>query len=252
MIYRLCHYGRNSPAIILLTVLILFSCQKDQTKLLTAKSITIFSAASAGPALQEIKAYLQTHEQLDLRIHVAASSLLAQQILYGAHCDLVLLADTNWMTELVSQKKIVPASQTNLLSNRLVIISPLHQNLNGRFVIGDPKHVPVGKYAKAALIAMKIWQPLTSRFLYAPDARAALLWVEQGEASAGMIYWSDAVSSKKVHIVTLVPENLHSPIRYPLAICKSGNGLKAKHVKDFLMGSVAQAIFRRHGFQYSL
>ncbi len=255
----------RSQLLFLLAVFIILSCQKDPGKLMAAKPITIFAAASTGPALQEIRTYLQMHEQLDLRIHVAASSLLAQQIRAGAPCDLVLLAETSWMIELAAQKKIVPASQMNLLSNRLVIISPLHQKIDldysnfstlaqkvkGRFVIGDPKHVPVGKYAKSALLSMQAWQPLMSRFLYAPDARAALLWVELGEAGAGMIYWSDAISSKKVRIVTLIPESLHPPIRYPLAICKSGDGPKAKRVKDFLMGREAQIIFIRHGFMPS-
>ena len=95
----------RSQLLFLLAVFIILSCQKDPGKLMAAKPITIFAAASTGPALQEIRTYLQMHEQLDLRIHVAASSLLAQQIRAGAPCDLVLLAETSWMIELAAQKK---------------------------------------------------------------------------------------------------------------------------------------------------
>ncbi len=245
--------------------LMLLSCQKGETKTQKTKEVTIFAAASTGPALQEIAVYLKNHEQIRLRIHVAASSILAQQIRYGAPCDLVLLADPVWMKELSDQKKIIPNSEIILLSNRLVIISPLREtfqlhaeNLNtlphkfqGRFVVGDPEHVPVGRYAKAALSAMKVWQPLISRFLYASDARAALLWVEQGEAGAGMIYRSDAITSKKVHIATLVPEALHPPIHYPMAMCKSSERNEVKYVRDFLTKAPGQNIFKRHGFQPS-
>ena len=245
--------------------LLLLSCQKGETKIPKTKEVTIFAAASTGPALQEIAVYLKKHEQIHLRIHVAASSVLAQQIRYAAPCDLVLLADTAWMKELSDQKKIIPNSQITLLSNRLVIISPLREtfqlhaeNLNtlpykfqGRFVVGDPEHVPVGRYAKAALSGMKVWQTLVSRFLYASDARAALLWVEQGEAGAGMVYWSDAITSKKVHIVTLVPEALHPPIHYPMAMCKRSERNEVKYVRDFLKKAKAQDVFKRHGFQAS-
>jgi molybdate transport system substrate-binding protein len=237
--------------LILFFVLIFASCQKKESKLAVVKPVSIFAAASTGLALAEIKPYLQMHEHIDLRIHVAASSLLAQQISYGAPCDLVLLADQSWIAELLSQKRIVPGSEINLLSNRLVMVAPLHQKIDlshGRFVIGDPRHVPVGKYAKAALSALGIWQKPTLQFLYAPDARAALLWVEQGEAAAGIVYWSDALSSKKVSIVSLISENLHPPIRYPLAICKNGDLIQAKRVQDFLKGNVAQGVFKKHGF----
>ena len=55
-------------------------------------------------------------------------------------------------------------------------------------------------------------------FREAGDVRATLAIVERQEADAGIVYATDAATSKKVRTALQVPEELHAPIRYPLVL----------------------------------
>ena len=56
---------------------------------------------------------------------------------------------------------------------------------SGRLATGDPDHVPVGKYAKAAFEKLGIWKEIEPRLARAGDVRGALALVERAEAPLG-------------------------------------------------------------------
>jgi len=224
--------------------------------------VTIFVAASAGPAIEEIvRAWRVQGNQTVVSCIAGASSLLATQIIAGASADIFISADHRWMDELEKKKQIDPASRVDLLANSLVIISPKGQPItltvekgepfaamfSGRLAIGDPAHVPAGTYAQEALVALGWWESVRERLAPAPDVRAALRLVELGETSAGIVYLTDAIGSTKCEVVAKIPEQLHTPIRYPLALTNSAR-LAAKAFVRHLQGVEARAVFTKHGF----
>ncbi len=84
----------------------------------------------------------------------------------------------------------------------------------------------------------------------APDVRAALAYVERGEASAGVVYATDAMISTGVEIAFTFPAATHDPIRYPLLLLKRAEANPAaKRFFDFLGSREAAAIFAQHGFE---
>ena len=83
----------------------------------------------------------------------------------------------------------------------------------------------------------------------AENVRAALRFVETGDAAAGIVYFTDArASGEKVVIVGEFPQSSFPKISYPLAALKGGQSHEAKAFAAFLRSAKAQAIFRSQGF----
>lgn len=225
-----------------------------------AASITVFAAASLTEALNDVGKAYKTRTGNDVVFSFAASSVLAKQIEASGGADAFLSADTDWMDYL--DKKGLIGSRKNLLGNHLVLIAPVADNpavtiapkfdlagalRGGKLSVADPRSVPAGKYAKAALMALGVWDSVADKVVPAENVRVALSYVSRGEAPLGIVYTTDAMSDKGVHIVGTFPEGTHAPIVYPVGLVKDGKP-DARAFVDFLSGPEAKAVFARHGF----
>ena len=227
----------------------------------TNATITVFAASSATEVLTDLAKKYEASHQVKVRLSFAASSVLARQIEQDAPCDVFLSADQKWMDYLAEKHKVQAASRKDIAGNRLVIVTPINKPLAvkmdkgfdfagafaGRLAVGDPDHVPAGIYAREALQSMGWWASLTNRLASAENVRAALKLVELGEVDAGIVYVSDAKSSKKVAVAVAFPGNTHSPIRYPAALCVTACP-DAKAFLGFLAGKEASAVWSSAGF----
>jgi molybdate transport system substrate-binding protein len=220
-------------------------------------SIRIFAAVSTREAVEQIAGDFEGQSGSAVTCSFAASSTLARQIEQGADADLFLSADERW-ADYLANKGLV-SERRDLLGNQLVIVAPashplrLHTvaDLTGsevkRLALAlDP--VPAGHYAREALERAGIWEQVKGRVREAGDVRATLAVVERDEADAGIVYSTDATTSDKVRTVLVVPEHLHSPIRYPLVLVRRSSPA-ARVFYDFLSGDTAGACFRKAGFQ---
>jgi len=114
--------------------------------------------------------------------------------------------------------------------------------------MADPDAVPAGKYGKAALESLNQWTAAERLVVRGENVRAALAFVERGEAAAGIVYATDAAASQKVRMVAAFPAGSHPPITYPIAMLASSDNPDAIAFKRFLLSPEGQAIFRRYGF----
>ena len=228
----------------------------------------VLAAASLAPVLTEIVAAYDHEGRHDggtaLTFSFGPSGALARQIVAGAPADLFITADPAWIdwTRQAAPQKV--AAVTSFAGNRLVLAQPatatlplaldaaLPQRLGGgRLAIGDDRTAPVGRYAREALQRLGLWEALTPMLVRASDARALLALTRRGEVAAAMLYYSDALSAgNAVRIVAMVPETLHGPIVYQVAVLRGGRGGEdaAQRFVAFLDGAVAQQILARAGF----
>ncbi|WP_249963385.1 molybdate ABC transporter substrate-binding protein [Histophilus somni] len=230
----------------------------------TQAKITVFAAASMSNVLEEIKSeYIKVNPQQEMDFSFASSSVLARQISQGAPAQLFISADQKWMDFLAEKGAIVTESRRDLLGNRLVMIAPQtsqidhidlqnsqwHSYLDNTYLaVGDPDHVPAGKYAKAAFLFLQQWNDLETKLARANNVRAALALVERGESPLGVVYATDAVASKKVKTVAIFPENTHPAIEYPVAIVKGQDNEESRKFLDYLRSESAVKIFQQFGF----
>lgn len=114
--------------------------------------------------------------------------------------------------------------------------------------MADPDTVPAGKYGKAALEKLGVWASVSDKVARAENVRAALVFVERGEAPLGIVYATDAQASTKVRVVDTFPPDSHPPITYPIARTARSTNPEAEAFRRFLITDAGKAIFRRHGF----
>ena len=179
--------------------------------------VVVFAAASTEDVLREAGRRFEVATGTRVRFNFAASSTLAQQIRAGARADVFLSASVEWMDEAERSGDIISGSRIDLLGNSLVLIAPVGSAFEidispefdfparlpevRRIAMGDPAHVPAGRYAKSALKSLGWWDALERLIIPAVDVRAALRLVEIGEVDAGVVYASDAAQSNRAVII---------------------------------------------------
>lgn len=226
------------------------------------RTMLVFAAVSLTDALEEIGAAYTAETKQPLRFSFAASSTLARQIELGASAEVFVSADLQWMDYLQERALIDAASRHDVAGNRLVLIAPRASEVElkikphfriaealgrGRLAIGDPDIVPAGRYARAALTALDVWEDVANRLVFADNVRTALAYVARGETPLGIVYRTDARVETRIRIVDTFPSDTHSTIVYPAAATTNARPA-AREFVVFLVGQRAQEIFRRHGF----
>jgi molybdate transport system substrate-binding protein len=228
-----------------------------------AADVTMFAAASLKNALDDAITLYEAKTGQKVVASYAASSALAKQIEAGAPADLFFSADLDWMDYLQAKNLIDAPSRHTLLGNTLVLIAPkdstaslaiepgfpLRQALgpDGRLAMANVASVPAGKYGKAALTYLGVWDEVAPRVAQGENVRAALAYVARGEAPFGIVYGTDARSEPAVRVVAIFPAGSHPKIRYPVALLAAAKP-SAQGFLDFLLSSAAAPAFEAQGF----
>jgi len=226
------------------------------------RGITVFAAASLTNVLQDLAERFERETGTKVTLSPGASSALARQIEAGAQVDVFVSADREWMDYLAARQLIDTASRRDIAGNRLVLIAPADSAVrlaiapgfalaaalgDGRLAVADPDAVPAGRYARAALTQLGVWDSVAGRLANADNVRAALAFVARGEAPLGVVYTTDARIEKRVRVVGTFPEATHAPITYPAALPR-GAGPAGAAFLAYLTKPDSQAAFKRYGF----
>lgn len=224
------------------------------------KELTILAAASMKHALEELK-MSYPDKNVVINYSFGASGTLQTQIEQGAPADIFISAASKQMDALEEKNKIESESRVILLKNELVLVAAiddksitsiddLTNNTIKKIALGDFRSVPAGQYAQQAFTYLKIIDKIEEKAVFGSDVRAVLNWVETKQADCGVVYGSDAKTSKKVRIVANFPAASHKEIVYPMAII---NGSKetaaAKDFMKYLQSDTAKNVFKKNGFQ---
>jgi len=225
-----------------------------------AGDLLVSAAASLTNAFKEMKEpFEKAHPGTTLVFNFAASGALLKQMEQGAPVDVFASADQATMDK--AGQLIDEPTRVDFAGNALVMVVPAEgglpltapEELKGEQVklvaIGNPDSVPAGRYAKGALEAAGLYEPLTPKFVLAESVRQALDYVARGEVQAGFVYATDAaLRADKVKVAAEVAG--HKPISYPIALLKDS---KSKDMGqtfiDFIKGEEGQAILARFGFK---
>ena len=225
--------------------------------------LVVFAAASLKNALDAVNAEWQKETGKKAAISYAASSALAKQIEQGAPAQMFISADLDWMDYLAGKNLIKPDTRSNLLGNRIVLIAPKDKAQpvdikagfdlakilgDGRLSMANVDSVPAGKYGKAALEKLGVWQSVSAKIAQAENVRAALLLVSRGETPAGIVYQTDAAADPNVTIIGTFPEDTHPPIIYPIALTAEASHPDAMAFLAYIKSAKAKPIFEAQGF----
>lgn len=228
-----------------------------------AEKVTVFAAASLKDVLTAISEDWKKETGNEAVLSFAGSSALAKQIAEGAPADVFISADLDWMDNVEKQGLLKDGTRFSLLGNRIVLVAPADSKADlkvvqgfglaaalgdGRLSMANTESVPAGKYGKAALEKLGVWESVSAKVAQAENVRAALLLVSRGEAPFGIVYETDAKVDTKVKIVDRFPQESHQPIIYPAAVLKEAKSPVAQAYLDLLKTDKAKAAFEAAGF----
>ena len=233
----------------------------------SAADVVVFAAASLKNALDDVAAAYKAETGKIVSINYAASSVLAKQIEQAAPADIFFSADLDWMDYLQARNLIRNDTRRTLLGNKLVLVAPKTSSASvdlapgaklsdllgadGKLAMANVDSVPAGKYGKAALTKLGLWDAVAGRIVQADNVRAALAFVARGEAPAGIVYQTDANAEPAVKVIGSFPEDSHPPVVYPVALTRASTNPDARAFLEYLQSDKAKAAYQRQGFTFA-
>ncbi len=190
-------------------------------------SIVVFAAASLKPAFTQISRQFKTDNPGDgVDFEFAGSSELANQLTQGATADVFASADTAQM-DTVSKAGLLAGNPTNFASNTLVIVSaPGNPKKIGSFadlakpglnVVICQQPVPCGSATQRIENSTGVHLNPVSEELSVTDV---LNKVTSGQADAGLVYVTDAISAGDKVTTVNFPEAAGAVNVYPIGVLK--------------------------------
>jgi molybdate transport system substrate-binding protein len=198
--------------------------------------VVVFAAASLRDVFSSLgKDFEKAHPGVEVSFHFAGTQELRTQLEQGAAVDVFASADMRHMNELQGAG-LVAAPVVFARNEPVIVVSKESAGLVAsvadlpkvsRLVVGAPE-VPIGKYTQQILekasgslgsnFAARVEANIVSREM---NVRQVLSKVSLGEAQAGVVYRTDALSAKEAVGVVAIPGEMNVLAEYPIAVTQA-------------------------------
>lgn len=190
-----------------------------------------------------------------VELDFAASPSLADAILGGAPADVFASADQANMTRL-QEAKLVRGNPRTFAHNRLVIvtkpgnparIASAADLATASTVALCAVEVPCGTYAAQALRSAGVSVD-ESRVTRSHNVAATVEQVAEGDAVAGIVYFTDAKANADRLGMVLIADTQNVIAPYPIAAIGPKRKAAADRFVEFVAGAQGQRILKKYGF----
>lgn len=226
------------------------------------ENLVIYAAASTTELITEAAQQFTAGSGIEVAFEFSSSGSLARKIEAGSPTDIFISASENWIEYADRKGLLQPGSRVMFARNSLVFVEPVSaapvistpEELikADRICIGDPEHVPAGRYAKQAMEYYGLWNILSGggKLVLATNVRDVLSHAEQGDVTGGIVYSTDAIRSRRVKAVFAFPDDSHKAITYHAGIvAASSEKQAAAKFLEFLGGDKFAGLLAKHGFK---
>jgi molybdate transport system substrate-binding protein len=217
----------------------------------------------AAVSLEEVLGQLLTDftavaPGLRVRTVFGASDELADHLLAGSPGHLFLTAGPLQLDRLAAAGLLLQGAAVPLAENGLAAVASSEKacavrkpaDLAGeavRVALAGPE-CPLGRYTRAYLAGLNLYERVLRRAVRVENARAVLAAVRAGQADLGLTYASDAARAERCRTLFRV-RRTPVPIRYSGSVVNRGvDPGPARRLLEFLGSSAAARRFRRCGF----
>lgn len=260
------HIGRRVPIALLFGCAAISTggCKRSEPIAAEKEKLVVFAATSLREAFTTMgETFKRSHSEVELVFNFAGTQELRLQIEQGASADVFASADQRHMAELLRVGRV--QTQAVFARNEPVVVVAQESAATirefadlakaTRIVIGAAE-VPIGRYTAQILdrasakfgadFRARIESKVVSREL---NVRQVLAKVTLGEADAGIVYRTDALSNKDRIPVVAIPSDINVIAEYPIAVVSSPTLSKlARTWVDFVLSVEGQKSLRSVGF----
>ena len=244
-----------------ISLLITFLC----STFVLAQEITIAAAADLSAALPEIVAKYKAQTGRDVKLTFGSSGNLTNQIRNGAPFDLFFSADEEYPKQLIADGLADKDSLYRYAAGRLVLWVPASVSLDleklgpralldpsiKKIALANPQHAPYGRAAEATLKHFGIYDQIADKLVLGENVSQAAQFVESGNAQAGLIALSHALSPamKDKGRYWTVPLDAYPTLNQAaVVLSKSKQPEAARKLLRFVRGPEATSLLKSHGF----
>ncbi len=216
------------------------------------------SLAGVMPSLAQ--GFEALHPGTKLQWHSDGSGLLLEAIAQGRPADVLLAADAETVASGVRRHLLRPDPVRAFAGNALVLLLPAASRLPiyrladlartdvQRIAIARPASAPLGRYARQAIDAARLWASVQRKIVFTDSAQATRALLLRDEADAALVYHTDALSAgtaaREVAVLTG-----HEPIRLTAAVAQTARQSElATRFVHHLRSDAAQAVLGAAGF----
>lgn len=232
-----------------------------------AQEIRVAAAADLKFAMHDVAAQFEKQTGTKVDVTYGSSGNFFSQLQNGAPFDLFFSADIDYPRKLEAAGIAEHGTLYEYAIGRIAIWMPADAKLDvarlawkalldaivQKIAIANPAHAPYGRAAVAALQKAGIYDQIKSKLVYGENISQAAQFVQSGNAQAGIVAMSLAVSpGMKDGKRWEIPADLHPPIGQAAILLKNAtNKDAARAFLDFVKSESGRATLAEYGFTFS-
>lgn len=229
------------------------------------KEIRIAAAADLNFAMSELSEKFEKQTGTRVNVTYGSSGNFFSQLQNGAPFDLFFSADIAYPKKLESAGLTEPQTLYEYAIGRIVIWTRADAKVDvskegwkslldasvEKIAIANPEHAPYGRAAVAAMQKAGVYESAKAKLVYGENISQAAQFVQSGNAQAGIVAKSLAVSpamrdGKRWEI----PADMHPALEQGAVILKNAkNRDAARAFLEFIKSPPGRAILTDYGFE---
>ncbi len=229
---------------------------------LQAQSLHIAAASNISAVAQELIAlFKKSHPETEVKLILASSGKLSNQIRFRAPYDLFLSADTHYPQKLYQLGMGIEPPKV-YAKGRLVLFSKTPRTMSkglelllddsiSRIALAHAKTAPYGKASLEALKKAKLFEKVKAKIIYGESITQTLsygLSVSDAALLAKSLLFSPKMAHFKEHIHWIeLPRHLYKPIRQAMLLIH--NSPQATAFYRFMQSKAAQKLLKQYGYE---
>lgn len=229
------------------------------------KETRIAAAADLKFAMAELSESFEKLTGAKVNVTYGSSGNFFSQIQNGAPFDLFFSADIDYPKKLEAAGLAEPGTLYEYAVGRIAIWTPPDSKLDipnqrwqalldtrvEKVAIANPEHAPYGRAAVAALQNAGIYEFVKAKLVYGENISQAAQFVQSGNAQAGIVAMSLALSpAMREGKRWEIPENMHPALQQGAIVMKNTrNKEAARAFLEFVKSKEARDALAKHGFE---
>ena len=237
---------------------VLLACGGGNDTAAPSAGISVAAASDLRPAFEELGRRFTEETGTPVTFSFGSSGLLREQIVNGAPFDVFASADEAYVDAVIEAGAGDPETKAEYGRGRLALraaagapqpgtVADLAGAAYERVAVANPEHAPYGRAALEALGSAGVQPDVAGRLVYGENVSDTMRLVSSGNADVGIVALSLVLAEGGP--VTLVPEDLHEPLRQTLVALGTGEEARpARAFASYVNEPEGRQVLLRHGF----